>query len=257
MLDEVYRRLHRRRYVHPDPLEFLYAYDDPRDREIVALLAALLAYGRVAQILRSVSTVLARLSQSPAAFVRRTSDGKLRVLFADFRHRFQTGKEISALLAGVRRTLKRHGSLEACFLACSNSREETVLPALRSFVGELNSASGGACGQFLPDPAKGSACKRLHLMLRWMVRRDRVDPGGWRGIPKRRLIVPLDTHMHRIALALGATSRTSADARTAMEVTSAFGKLCPSDPVRYDFSLTRLGIHPEMDLDAFLARCTV
>ena len=97
---------------------------------------------------------------------------------------------------------------------------------------------------FLPSPDGGSACKRLNLFLRWMVRKDNVDPGIWQSIPASHLIVPLDTHMHRIAKAMGLTSRKQADIQSAIEITGAFSFIRPADPVRYDFALTRLGIKP-------------
>jgi uncharacterized protein (TIGR02757 family) len=92
-------------------------------------------------------------------------------------------------------------------------------------------------------------------MLRWLVRRDDVDPGGWTGVPASRLVVPLDVHMHRIGAALGLTARRQADAKAALEVTAAFRAISPDDPVRYDFALTRLGIRTDTDLEAFLAEC--
>jgi uncharacterized protein (TIGR02757 family) len=81
-----------------------------------------------------------------------------------------------------------------------------------------------------------------------MVRRDDVDPGGWHCVVPSDLIVPLDTHMHTVGRRLGFTHRRQADLRTALEVTAGFRKICPEDPVRYDFSLTRLGIHPNLDI---------
>jgi len=253
-LEGLYRRLNRRRYVHPDPLEFLYGYDCPRDREVVALLASSLAYGRVAQILKSVSAVLAKLGTRPARYLARAEPSRLRRAMRGFRHRFATGEHVSALLVGAGRLLGRHGSLEGCFRLGLGDEDETVLPALQAFAARLAGAAGAPCGHLLADPARGSACKRLNLMLRWLVRRDRVDPGGWEAISAARLIVPLDTHMHRISLALGATARKSADARAAAEVTRAFRGICPDDPVRYDFALTRLGIRDDMELTAFLDR---
>ncbi|MFW6062129.1 MAG: DUF2400 family protein [Planctomycetota bacterium] len=107
----------------------------------------------------------------------------------------------------------------------------------------------------MPDPSRGSACKRLLLWLRWMVRRDAVDPGDWRGVPASKLVIPLDVHMHRITRLLGFTRRKQANLATAMEVTAGFARLCPADPVRYDFALTRFGIHPDMEPDELLARC--
>lgn len=252
MLASLHDRLNWRRYVHPDPLEFLYCCEDPADREIVALVASSLAYGRVAQILKSVSAVLGRIGPDPARALADSSPARLRKAMSGFRHRFSTGEQVAAMLAGARRVIRRHGSLGACFAAGASPDDETVLPALQAFVGEVSKA--GDCGHLLPDPSRKSACKRLNLMLRWMVRRDRVDPGGWDGAAAAGLIVPLDTHMHRIGLGLGATRRKSADMRTAMEITAAFRKILPDDPVRYDFALTRLGIRGEMDLPAFLAR---
>ena len=92
-------------------------------------------------------------------------------------------------------------------------------------------------------------------MLRWLVRRDDVDPGGWPAAWAAKLLVPLDIHMHRIARALSATQRKAADLRTALEVTAAFRDVRPDDPVRYDFALTRLGIHPAADRAGFLRLC--
>ena len=252
MLEGLYCDLNRRQYVHPDPLEFLYDYDDPSDREVVALVASSLAYGRVAQILKSVRCVLRRMGPKPARFLQDVSETSLKRDFAGFRHRFSTGEDLSAMLLGTRGVIERCGSLQRCFTAAMNDGDETVLPAISVFANELNGV--GQCGHLVPNPARRSACKRLNLFLRWMVRCDEVDPGGWRAVPAAKLIVPLDTHMHRIGLALGATRRKAADMRTALEITDAFRRILPEDPVRYDFALTRLGIRSDMDLSALFSR---
>jgi uncharacterized protein (TIGR02757 family) len=263
IMESLYRDLNRREYVHPDPLEFLYSYHTRPDREVVALIASSLAYGRVKQILRSVAAVLAKLGPQPARHLGETSPLRLRRAMAGFKHRFSTGEHVAALLLGAKRVIGEFGSLEACFSRGTCPADQTVLPALREFAGRIAEAAlrptqgkqAAGCGHLLPDPACGSACKRLNLMLRWLVRRDDVDPGGWTCVGPEKLIVPLDTHMHRIALALGMTTRRSADMRTALEVTAAFGGISPDDPVRYDFALTRLGIRDDLELPAFLARC--
>jgi len=254
MFEDLYRRLNRRRYVHPDPLEFLYAHDDPSDREIVGLVASSLAYGRVAQILRDVSMVLERMPK-PARFVRDAAPSGVKAAFAGFKHRFTTGDELADMLLSARRVLRSYGSLEACFASAARGAGDTVLPALSAFAGELNAARSPAKNTLIPSPDSGGACKRLNLFLRWMVRSDDVDPGGWTSVPPSRLIVPLDTHMHRLGRALGLTARNQADMRTALEVTRAFRSIAPDDPVRYDFSLTRLGIRPDCGADEFLDAC--
>ncbi|HPD16811.1 MAG TPA: TIGR02757 family protein [Planctomycetota bacterium] len=251
-LEELYTRLNRRDLIHPDPLEVLYDYSSPLDREIVALVAASLSYGRVKAILASVGAVLAPL-RCPRAYLAESTPESLQAAFADFKHRFATGRELAALLLGVKRLVERHGSLQAAFTAHLAAGHATIVPALTGFVAELRDAADGLDDHLLPRPERGSASKRLNLFLRWMVRRDAVDPGGWDAVSPAQLIVPLDVHMHRICRALGLTRRASADLRTAIEITDAFKAFAPDDPARYDFALTRLGIRPDADLDAFLA----
>lgn len=242
VLEGLYTRLNRRHFVHPDPLEFLYDYSSAADREIAGIVASSLAYGRVAQILRSVREVLAPMGESPSLFLRDHPPSALRRLYQGFKHRFTTGEELATLLAGVRKTIRDHGSLEACFLEGLRKENGAIIGAMDRFVRRIGGDLVTGSSMFLPSPSRGSACKRLNLFLRWMVRRDDVDPGGWDALPPAALLVPLDTHLLRIARGLKLTGRANADLRTALEVTDSFRHLAPEDPVRYDFSLTRLGI---------------
>jgi uncharacterized protein (TIGR02757 family) len=253
MLDELYAVYNRRQFVHPDPLEFLYEYEELGERETAGLVASSLAYGRVEQIVRSVRAALERMGP-PAACVRERSAAQIRRALKGFRHRWTTGEDVAALLVSAKRVIEAHGSLEACFVSGLREEDETVIPALGRFVGALTGGERAAKMRLLPDSARGSACKRLHLFLRWMVRRDEVDPGGWQGVPTSKLVVPLDAHMHAIALGLGLTARRQADGRTALEVTAAFRAINAEDPVKYDFALTRVGIRSEMDVNGLIGR---
>ncbi len=257
-LEELYALYHRRELVHPDPLEFLYAYPALTDREVVALVASSLAYGRVAQILKSVSTVLERMDPSPSDFLFNSSLGSLLTTFSDFKHRFTTGEDLALMLWNAKGLIEKYDSLYAYFTALSNDGDDTVLPALSAFVRAF-SPSRQKNGKFslLPSPHQGSACKRLNLFLRWMVRKDEVDPGGWDAIPASKLIVPLDVHMHRICLLLKLTKRKQGDLCTAVDITRAFRRIAPEDPVRYDFVITRLGIRKDTDLAGFLGACSM
>ncbi|MDY6954741.1 MAG: DUF2400 family protein, partial [Thermodesulfobacteriota bacterium] len=114
-LEHLYHRYNRRTFVHPDPLEFLYRYEALCDREIVALVASSLAYGRVAQILKSVSRVLQPMMPSPWIFLNEASPARIRRTFSGFKHRFATGENLSAMLVGIKHILKRHGFLHTCF----------------------------------------------------------------------------------------------------------------------------------------------
>jgi uncharacterized protein (TIGR02757 family) len=251
-LDELYAVYNQQTHVHPDPIEYLYDYTNPMDREIVGLIAASLAYGRVMQILKSVSHVLCIMGPSPAVYLKNASPKALRREFADFVHRFATGENLMALLLGIKQVIKAHGSLYECFLNGFRKRDGSVLSALTQFVRNLTEFKSLTAGHLVPLPEKGSACKRLNLFMRWMVRKDAVDPGGWDEIPESKLIIPLDVHMYRAGLLLGFTKRKQADMRTALEVTAGFKEIVPQDPVRYDFAITRLGMRNAQDLDLFL-----
>ena len=246
-LDRLFLRYQARRWVHPDPLEFLYAYPEERDREIVGLISASLAYGRVAQILKSVSAVLEKMGPSPREFLLSSTDGGLRKTYSGFKHRFTTAEDLINLLRGIRAVCDRYGSLHACFMDAHRECHDTVYEALSFLVEKLTEGNNQRRNSLLPLPERGSACKRLHLFLRWMVRKDNVDPGGWHDVSASRLIVPLDTHMHRIGSRLGMTARKQGDLKTAMQITRAFRRLVPEDPVKYDFVLTRLGIRHDCD----------
>jgi len=253
-LESLYAFYNSRKWVHPDPLEFLYDYRDLKDREVAGLIASSLAYGRVAQILKSVSGVLEKMGPSPCGFLVSSKPSSLRRIFADFKHRFTTGEELALMLIGAKSAIERYGSLYECFLSGFNDDDGTILTGLSYLVNELRTKSNGRSNSLLPLPERGSACKRWNLFLRWMVRKDQVDPGGWDRISPAKLIIPLDTHMHRICILLKLTGRKNADMRTSIEITRAFRGIEPEDPVRYDFALTRLGIRKDADLDAFLKR---
>ena len=215
------------------------------------MVASSLAYGRVGQILKSVGSVLNRM-KDPNVFLKQASIRTLRRVFTGFKHRFTTGEELAAMLYGVKCVIEEYGSLEGCFIDGLNEDDDTILPALSKFVEKLTAAGCNGRTYLLPYPSAGSACKRLNLFLRWMVRHDDVDPGGWYNVTASKLIVPLDTHMHRVCLALGFTERKQPDLRTALEITVAFRRFAPEDPVRYDFALTRLGIRRDCSLVGFI-----
>jgi len=241
-LEELYAYYNHRAFVHPDPLEFLYRFESAADIEVAGLIASSLAYGRVAQILRSVDTVLTNLEYSPAGFLTDSKDSDLEKRFSSFVHRFTTGGEMAQFLINTRQVLKKYGSLGRCFRDAFRSSDLTVLPALSAFVARLS--GGVSCRRFslLASPDDGSACKRLNLFLRWMIRRDEVDPGCWDGISQQKLIVPLDTHMFSLGRTMGLTTQRCAGMKAAVEITDSFRLISPEDPVKYDFSLTRLGI---------------
>ncbi|HAJ96021.1 MAG TPA: TIGR02757 family protein [Actinobacteria bacterium] len=242
-LDELYSRYNNRRFVHPDPLELLYSYSRIEDREIAGLIASSLAYGRVTQILKSAGQILKILGPSPRRYLMGSELDHLKQSLAGFKHRFTTGDEVACLLYAVRKMIKDFGSLNNAFLAGYKKEDPDMSSALLEFCKNISIISNGSCCSLIPSHLGGSAFKRLNLYLRWMVRNDEVDPGGWSGLPTSKLLIPLDTHMHRISRSLGLTLRKQADMKTVVEVTESFKLIEKNDPVRYDFALTRAGIN--------------
>ena len=248
-------RLYDRRFLDSDPVEVVRRFDDPEDREIVGLLAAGLAYGRVASIRASVSRLLGILGPHPARFVEAFDPAKDARRFDGFVHRFTQGRDVALLLHLIRQA-KERGSLESFFLAAEpQPGAPTLGPALDAFGSALFDldarpfVAGGRMPRrdgarwLLPLPAGGSVCKRSCLFLRWMVRPDDgIDCGVWRRVSRARLVLPLDTHLVRVVTALRWTSRKSAGWPMAQEATARLRVLDPDDPIRFDFALSRLGI---------------
>jgi uncharacterized protein (TIGR02757 family) len=251
-LERLYRRFNRRENVERDPLGFLYRYGDPRDREAAGFIASSLSFGNAGQIVRSISCVLEPMGPAPFRYLTRTRPASIVRNCTGFKHRWVTGENVAAMLEGLGSVLRRYGSLEACFKQGLHEDEEDIIPALSRFVDEISSRSPEGLQYLLPSPCRKSACKRLNLFLRWMVRSDEVDPGVWSGIPASKLIVPLDTHLFRLGKAMGLTERNQADIRSAREITDGFRAVTPDDPVRYDFSLASLGMRGGDDEKAFL-----
>jgi uncharacterized protein (TIGR02757 family) len=250
-LDRLYRA-----YEHDasaiDPIQIVRRYEAPADREIAGFCASALAFGRVAGAMAVIERLLEPMAPSPAAYVRRfdpASDGRVT---ASIVHRWIRGRDLVALLWVLHVMIELSGTVEGFFLDGFDRTAEDVRSGLESFSAralamDLRPAYGRVPRQpgvraFFPRPSDGSACKRLNLFLRWMVRRDGVDLGVWSRVSPAQLIVPLDTHVIRVGRSLGLTSRRSPGWAMAAEITAALRAFDPADPIRFDFSLCHVGI---------------
>jgi uncharacterized protein (TIGR02757 family) len=248
-LEDIYASCNRIERLRRDPLAIVRRYADAADREIAALVCSTLAFGSVDLIMRGCESALEPLGPRPAEELARMPEDDVAAAYSGFRYRFAFPKDMTALVLGAKRALEGYGSLEGLFLAGDEGGPD-IVRAAGAFVRELARLGAGRWGSIrpnlLPDPARGSACKRLFLFLRWLVREDDVDPGGWSRVDRARLVVPLDLHMARVcADRLGFIRGPAATLRNALAATAAFRPYAPGDPVKYDFALTRPGIDPE------------
>jgi uncharacterized protein (TIGR02757 family) len=229
-----------------DPVRFPHRFEGREEVEVAAFLAASFAFGNVAQILSFLERMFGALGPSPhAALTSRRPLSPSRI--PGLSHRFISGEGVHRFLLCVRAALLENGSLEDLYRRATDREECDPQLRMAAFLARFRESWGRRIARerdfLFPDPRKGSACKRHNLFLRWVVRRgDGVDFGIWTALSPRQLIVPLDTHMARLGTWLGLTARKTADWRMAEEITAAFRTVCPEDPVRFDFALTRIGI---------------
>ncbi len=252
-LDQVFERCPRTERVARDPVGIVRRFRTPAEQELVGLLASTFAFGNVTTILQKVEEALGRVG---APLLRRIDAHGLPGLltaFEGFRHRLFVGEDVARLLHGARRVQREAGSLGAAFAAAYEASGEASAPdlqrALAAFVGRIREAGGlfphgrrRGPAHMLPDVLRGSGSKRLLLYLRWMIRaEDGVDLGLW-PVPMSALVIPVDTHIHKLAQNLGLTRRSDTSWKTAAEITARLRRFDPEDPVKYDFSLCHLGM---------------
>ncbi len=251
-LDALYQG-YNREDAAADPIQIVRRYSDPADCEVIGFCAAALAFGRVASVLNSIETLVSILGARPSTFVRTFDPAAPHVALRGMVHRWTRGGDLVALLWLIRQMLDRSGSIERFFMEGFDASDPDVGGALDSFASramalDLRAAYGrrlparGGVRYFFPRPSAGSACKRLNLFLRWMVRRDAVDLGVWTSVSPAKLIVPLDTHVIRLGRCLRLTRYTSPGWRMASEITASLRAIDPDDPVRFDFSLCHVGM---------------
>jgi uncharacterized protein (TIGR02757 family) len=237
-----------RAQLERDPVWHVHRFRTAADREVAALLSAVLAFGRVEVILRNLGVLFERLGPRPAAALDLLDAAGLRAVGRDFRHRWVGPREVVALLRSAQRLRRECGTFEAAFQAGDDPAAPTVEPGLRAFSARALAATGApgdrAMRFLFPSPDRGGACKRLNLFLRWVVRpADGIDLGLWRSVAPSRLLIPLDVHLAFHARILGLSRRRVADWKMVQEVTAALSAIDPEDPVRYDFPLCHLGMH--------------
>jgi uncharacterized protein (TIGR02757 family) len=241
ILEGLYSKYNHKKFIPPDPLQFVYRYNSRADMEIAGFLAAMFAYGAVEQIEKFLTNLLGKLGEKPASFLQNFSKNDQK-LFENLKYRFNTAEDIVNLLSALKKTLNKFGSLENLFLAGFDNSDENIIPAATKFIQALNAGDSPGLKFLLSDPTNGGTCKRLFLFLRWMIRNDEVDAGLWKTVDKSKLIAPVDVHIGRLSRILGLHNKKTINLKTALEITAGLREINPADPIKYDFALCRIGI---------------
>ncbi len=238
-------------HISPDPLQFLHLFSDEKDIEAIGFIASVFAYGNVRQIINTLDKILVITNSKPHNFIINFGKSSNQIKLKGLKHRFYTDEDIHNLFLSMNKIYRDKGSLENLFLENFNADDNNIKSALssfsKSFADEIrrNTKSGKISSgvRFMfPLPELGSACKRMNLFLRWMIRKDDLDFGLWKVIPANKLVIPVDTHIARICKSLKLTSYKNVSWKMAEEITWNLQKFDPADPVKYDFAICHIGM---------------
>lgn len=245
-LDSLVDRFERPDFIEHDPIAIPHGFDDPRDREVIGLFAALLAWGRRRAILDKMADLCERMEYRPFRFVYDFPSGRAASALEGFMYRTFQPQDAYWFTHNLGLLLREHGTVESLFARHLTRASSDVGPAIQGFSESIMSARATTPARLqkhLARPSTGSACKRLSMYLRWMVRPGPVDFGIWPSIDRSLLILPVDVHSGRQARALGMLDRRQNDWKAALELTDRCRMLSPQDPARYDFAFFGAGAY--------------
>jgi uncharacterized protein (TIGR02757 family) len=246
-LDYHYKYFDRTK-ISPDPLEFPRRYKRIYDIEASAFISSVFAYGNVKQIMNTLEKLHKIMDNKPYEFILKFDYSKKKHLFDSIRHRFYTPADIARFFCALNKVYSTYGSLKYFFLLYYFDKEKNLKNSISFFSNNIlnicpdNENITHGFKFMFPDPYKGSACKRMNLFLRWMVRSDELDFGIWKEIPASKLVIPVDTHVAKICRQLKLTRSKAANWKMAEEITSNLSKYDLNDPVKYDFAICHIGM---------------
>lgn len=243
-LDRKVHFYNRPEFIENDPISVPHRFTGLQDIEISAFFAAIFAWGQRKTIINKANNLIERMDNAPFDFVQHHSPKDLKKL-QGFMHRTFNDDDALYFIQFFKEHYKRHESLEKAFTLFLSPKDENVSYALRDFRNYFFSWQHmKRTEKHIATPAKNSACKRINMFLRWMVRKDNngVDFGLWNNIKTSQLFCPLDVHVLRVANRLGLIKADKADFKTLLQLQNKLLALDSEDPVKYDFALFGIGV---------------
>lgn len=243
-MDELVEKYETPDFIPNDPIQFPHRFSKKEDIEIAGFIASIFAYGKREVFIKKLNTLFEKMGNQPHSFVLDFS--KDNKCLDDFDYRFSVGIDIVQILLILKDLYNSGENLETLFAHGYNATGDAK-GALQGVVDyfyskqELEITKGFY--HLLPNPSKNSACKRLHMLLRWFVREGCVDMGIWKFMDKSELMIPLDVHVARVSRNLGILSRKQNDYTAVCELMESLRKYDPKDPVKYDFAMFGYGVN--------------
>ena len=244
-LEEKYYLYNQQGFINNDPVCIPHLFNKLQDIEIMGFWSATLAWGQRVTIINKCKELIGLMDNAPHDFILNHQEKDL-VKFISFKHRTFNTTDTLYFIHFFKNYYQRHTSLEEAFTQGLSQGDSNIEKGLNNFqkifcaLPEFSARTK----KHISSPLSKSACKRLNMFLRWMVRKDDrgVDFGLWKGIKPSQLICPCDIHVDRVARKLGLITRKQTDWQTALELTESLKKYDPDDPVKYDFALFGIGI---------------
>ncbi|MFC5269884.1 TIGR02757 family protein [Adhaeribacter terreus] len=245
LLEDRYLKFDDPAFILNDPISIPHDFTLKQDIEISGFFASILAWGQRKTIINKCRELLQRFDNQPYDFIKNHSENDLKNLLG-FKHRTFNDTDLLYLAYFLQQHYQKHESLETAFTGENSDANQTQRERLIYFYNYVFSLEEAPhrTRKHISSPAKNSACKRINMYLRWMVRKDDkgVDFGLWETMQPADLICPCDVHVDRVARKLNLITRKQTDWQTAEELTAALRLFDPADPVKYDFALFGLGI---------------
>ncbi len=245
LLNQKYEQFNQPNFIPHDPISIPHQYSLKQDIEITAFFASILAWGQRKTIINKCLELFRLMDNTPYDFIKNHQDSDLK-RFLDFKHRTFNATDTLYFIAFLKHFYAQEDSLETAFTDGLQTGTDNVKESLINFRKRFFSLENAPqrTQKHISTPANHSACKRLNMFLRWMVRQDDkgVDFGIWSKISSKQLICPCDVHVERVARKLGLLQREKLDWRAAEELTNSLRQLDPQDPCKYDFALFGLGV---------------
>ena len=231
-------------FIKDDPVQFPHRFNKKEDIEIAAFIASIFAYGKREAFISKLNMLFERMNNRPYEFLINFDENS--TIVDDFDYRFSVGIDLKQILLILKNLYNNGDSLESLFAYGWNLYKNVagmLCVVVDYFYSRVTLPVTKGFYHLLPDPAKKSACKRLNMLLRWMVRKSAVDLGIWSFMPAGELLIPLDVHVAKISRSLGLLARKQNDYTAVKELTDKLKEFDPSDPVKYDFAMFGYGVN--------------
>ncbi len=244
-LNDKVKKYNQPDFIAADPICIPHQFSKKQDIEIAGFFAAIFAWGNRTTIIQKCNELMMRMDNAPHEFCMQHQSGDLKRLLG-FKHRTFTDTDLLYFVSFFHFHYRQHDSLETAFTQWMQPNDENIENALNGFYTYFFSLPDvpSRTLKHIACPAKKSACKRINMYLRWMVRKDKhgVDFGLWKGIQPSQLVIPLDVHVARVARHFNLIQRRPTDWQTAVELTQLMKSIDPKDPAKFDYALFALGV---------------